>query len=90
MQRIWMPCKILNLEFIDEDEGAIIAIFDWCDGQDEIRETVIDFMYKHNYTYMEHYTINNAGRYWEGTPSQTPVAIWFKNPEDFVMMKLAV
>jgi len=39
---------------------------------------------------MEHYTINNAGRYWEGTPSQTPVAIWFKNPEDFVMMKLAV
>ena len=90
MQRIWMHCEILRFEFIDEDDGVLVVFYEWLRDRDEVKEMVIDFMSKYNYTHNEHYTINNAGHLVDTTWQESVAAIRFKNPEDFIMMKLSL
>ena len=84
-----MPSDILKIESTNRGGGGLLFDFHWLDEHADMKKAVIDFMSEHQYTYMEDYTINSISHLSDSYEAKR-IAVWFKDPEDFVMMKLAV
>lgn len=83
----------LDIEFIDDEDGAIlIHYYNLSDVTTTTKEAIIEMMQKEfNLKHLTNYTINSTsipgGLKYRGTGK---VMVWLRDPEHFVMIKLAL
>lgn len=81
----------LDIEFIDDEDGAILVhYYNWSDVTTTTKEAIIEMMREaFDLEYFTDYTINATsipGR--REFQNAGTVLIWLRNPEHFVMIKL--
>lgn len=86
--RLWSPKPI----FEDLEDGCLVFLYGYSQDKLVIKETLIKWMADEGFTYLKDYTIDAlpyrlAGLV-DGIEDAHGVAVFFKDPQSFVMMKL--
>jgi hypothetical protein len=81
----WKPS---NPIFYDQKDGLIVFQYNYDHNVSRrvVRDKIVEWMKNEGFIYGEDYTLNDTNL--NRTISIASVAVWFKDPQSFVMMKL--